>query len=804
MSIVRQLNKPSVWFALIGLTLLALHFWWQPSHVKQLGAELLHRYSLTMSFDAANEDIVTRTYLPLTNDRQEVINESLQSGTLEFTNDESLIGRQGIWKGFSTTPIRYNAIISSREQKYEIDPELDIPTDYPPHLKRWLEPTEFIQVNDPRILELWMNIQPKERKLLSTLEAIHDYTYNEIEGAPFKGTTDAITTMILKRASCNGKSRLFAALARLNGIPTRLVGGVILETTKKKTSHQWVEAYIQGHWVPFDPLNDYFAQIPHHYLELYIDDQALFSHTRNINFDYIFDIKREHIAAPLLRFDNDEGAFFNAASLLAKIGIENKTAGIFLLFPFVAFLISFARNVLGVKTFGIFMPMLVSAACIYTGFWMGLGGFVGVLLTAWLGQLFFDRHKLLKIPRLAAIITLNTMLFIAIFMVLGDQTPLQMGMMTLFPVVIISFIAERLSNMTQDNNWRELFITSLGSVVMISLCYLAFSSITLQSFFALYPESLLLVMAAQIFIGQWTGLRISEYLRFKKINTQNNTLGINKRNRDYVYQLNERKLLQLAIDKIETKKVLLQQGVPVPQTLDMCDSFRDLDDFVEHLRDFKSFVVKPNRGSQGNGILVIVNNDDGTFVTASGKRLSLMDIRYHVSEIITGNFAQDGAPDTAYIEPLLIEHHRISEIANLGLSDIRVILCNQEIISCMLRVPTKLSEGKANLHQGAIGLSVDIETGLTAKCSFKGKQLDKHPDSGSQLLGHQIPFWNKIKEIAQNAQKAIPLGYIGVDICIDEKLGPMVLEVNGRPGLEIQNVQHKGFSGEMETARDRI
>ena len=150
----------------------------------------------------------------------------------------------------------------------------------------------------------------------------------------------------------------------------------------------------------------------------------------------------------------------------------------------------------------------------------------------------------------------------------------------------------------------------------------------------------------------------------------------------------------------------------------------------------------------------------------------------------------------------MIEHHGISKIANLGLSDIRVILCNQKIISCMLRVPTKLSDGKANLHQGAIGLSVDVETGITTKCSFKGKELKAHPDTGYDIVGVQVPFWNKIKQIAENSQKAIPLGYIGVDICIDEKLGPMVLEVNGRPGLEIQNVQHKGFSGEMETARD--
>jgi len=221
---------------------------------------------------------------------------------------------------------------------------------------------------------------------------------------------------------------------------------------------------------------------------------------------------------------------------------------------------------------------------------------------------------------------------------------------------------------------------------------------------------------------------------------------------------------------------------------------------VHDLEHFESFVIKPNRGSQGKGILVIENKDDKYFYSPSGKRYSRQDLRHHISEIITGSFAQDGLADIAYIEPLLVEHSSIAKFANLGLSDIRLIVCQASIISCMLRIPTKQSDGKANLHQGAIGLSINVQTGITEVASFKGESITHHPDSGVELAGQQIPFWQKICDIALRAQVAIPLGYIGVDVCIDKKSGPLVLEVNGRPGLEIQNVQQKGFSNELKLA----
>jgi len=387
---------------------------------------------------------------------------------------------------------------------------------------------------------------------------------------------------------------------------------------------------------------------------------------------------------------------------------------------------------------------------------------------------------------------------------MGDKNTLELGMMTLFPVVIISFIAERLNHLSQDGKWSELFTVSLGTLAVITVCYLIFSSIVLQGFFAVYPESLILVLALQVIIGRWTGMRISEYFRFRKINQHSNAVSINQRNRDYIYTLNERKWLELAIDKLGSKQALIRADIPVPQSLMQCSSFLELEQFMQDIEHFESFVIKPNRGSQGNGILVIEHKDEQYFYSPSRKAYSRKDIRHHLSEIIGGSFAQDGLADIAYLEPLLIEHPSIAQFANLGLSDIRIIVCQQEIISCMLRIPTKQSEGKANLHQGAIGLSINAETGITEVASFQGQPLTHHPDSGVKLAGQSIPFWKQICSIALRSQEAVPLGYIGVDVCIDKKLGPLVLEVNGRPGLEIQNVQQKGFADELKLAINKI
>ncbi len=585
------------------------------------------------------------------------------------------------------------------------------------------------------------------------------------------------------------------ALARHNNIPSRLVGGVVLNSGSKRTSHQWVEVLIEGQWVPFDATNGHFASLPENYLRLYTGDEALFTHTTNINFDYRFTIRDQQTSSALFRFEERSSALptLNAAELMSLTGLNEKMIGVFLMFPIAALITVFLRNVIGVQTFGTFMPMLVAAACVQTGLVVGVLVFGAVVAFAVLGQAFLGQYRLLKVPRLSATITVVTLLFMVLLFYFGGEANLEFGVLALFPIVIISFLAERIHTMVAERNLRGMLVSGLGTLVTISSCYLAFSSVTLQGLVALLPELLIGVLALQIAAGRWTGMRLLEFLRFRSILGAGPVLSINARNVALVNSLNTPDLLELAADKVRSKAVLRNHDVPVADDLAICETHTELGALLDTTSKLDAFALKPNRGSQGNGILIIKGREGADFIAASGRRLTSADIHHHVCEILAGSFSQDGSEDIAFVEPLLEQHERLNQIAALGLSDVRVILHKQDILSAMLRMPTSLSGGKANLHQGAIGMAIDRQTGRITHASMKGKPVQVHPDTFAPLIGLQLPHWDEIEQVARKAAEAIPLGYIGVDICLDQTRGPLVLEVNGRPGIEIQNVQKRGL-----------
>lgn len=796
-------RHPSAWLVAICAVLAVWHLQSAPSLLKQLRAVTMYDFSLSMSFVGDDRDVDVTTFLPSADERQDIVRENILSGQLQFDDQTDPSGRRGMWSGDQGREIRYHALITSKELLYSLDPSLQVPEFLPEQYGQYLIAEEGIQVDHPEIRALWSSIQPDDsRELVPVLNAIYDYTYQEIEGAPFKGFTDALTALRLGRASCNGKGRLFVALARANGIPARLVGGVIMNEGSKKTSHQWLEVLIEGRWVPFDPTNGYFARLPENYLRLYTGDHALFRHTRNINFDYRFSISPLSQSPALFEFEETEPILnrFNAARLMQLTGLPEEMIGVFLMFPLAALVTIFLRSVIGIQTFGIFMPMLIAAACVNTGLWLGLATFSGIVAFAVLMLAYFNSFNILKIPRLAAVITICTVLFIGILLWLGNRSGLQFGILALFPVVIISFLAERIHNMLDESDWKGMLTTGIGTLVTIIACYIVFSSVMLQGLFALMPELLLLVLAVQLAIGQWSGMRLQEYVRFRSILGNGPILGMNSRNRNYVNRLNSTELLDLAADKLRSKDVLQAAGVPVAKTYAVCKSFREMPDFVQTLSDLGAFALKPNRGSQGNGIMIIRARDGKDFVTASGKVRTAEDLSRHVGEILNGSYSQSGDEDYAYVEPLLSQHSELSQLSDFGLSDIRVILHKQKPVSAMLRLPTEKSGGKANLHQGAVGLAIDIATGKVTNAALKGATTPEHPDTGAELIGFKIPKWRQIVDISVTAAEAVPLGYIGVDICLDEDRGPLVLEVNGRPGIEIQNVQQKGL---VESLRDK-
>src|SRR5262249_27505500 len=219
----------------------------------------------------------------------------------------------------------------------------------------------------------------------------------------------------------------------------------------------------------------------------------------------------------------------------------------------------------------------------------------------------------------------------------------------------------------------------------------------------------------------------------------------------------------------------------------------------EVLGDRDDFVIKPNRGSAGRGVLVIVGRQGRHYRRHNGEKVRLDALRQHLSDILSGMYSFGGRPDRAIIQQRIRLHPTFAAIAYKGIPDVRVILYRNEPAMAMLRLPTKESNGRANLHQGGIGTGIDLATGRTHHAVQHNRFVDCHPDTGMPVVGMRVPSWQEILDLSRRVSQAVGLGYVGVDIVVDAEEGPMLLEANARPGLAIQTANGRGLLPRLES-----
>lgn len=278
-------------------------------------------------------------------------------------------------------------------------------------------------------------------------------------------------------------------------------------------------------------------------------------------------------------------------------------------------------------------------------------------------------------------------------------------------------------------------------------------------------------------------------------------LSMNQRNLLYVYPYNRRKHFPLADDKLLTKKALMSAGVSMPATYKVYGNFYELAGLEDDLIERPEFVIKPAQGKGGGGIIAIAGYGDGSWQSISGKKHSPSALKKHIADIIFGVYSFD-LYDRAIIEERVLQHPELERLSPFGLADIRLILFSGKPVLAMARIPTRKSEGRANLHQGAVGIGLDSGSGAATNAAFKGQRIDAHPDTGMPLIDYRVPFWNEVLEMGQRTANALPLKYLGVDIAISEH-GPTLLEVNVRPGLEIQIANMTGMRRILESIENR-
>ena len=270
-------------------------------------------------------------------------------------------------------------------------------------------------------------------------------------------------------------------------------------------------------------------------------------------------------------------------------------------------------------------------------------------------------------------------------------------------------------------------------------------------------------------------------------------LGINRRNADFVMPENPRTLYPRVDDKLVTKQICEQRGIPVPKTYAVIERQGDIRRFAGLVAGRNEFVIKPASGCEGRGIIVINEQCGDIFTTSSGEQLHLDDLRYHLSTILSGLYSLAGQDDRAIVEQRIARHTIFQQVAVGGTPDIRVVLFRCVPVMAMIRLPTRESRGRANLHQGAVAAAINLKSGITFGGVYKNRTATMHPDTNQPLAGLAIPAWGAILTAAMHLAAGLELGYVGVDFVLDASGLPFVLEANARPGLAIQVAHRTGL-----------
>ena len=509
-------------YLLVGLSMFSMAFKAKPiaQSLSDFIPNVVYEVSYNFYIKGNDKKVFVKSYLPQSNAHQIIGNVKQKYKKMRFTIQQEEENKRAIWRSKSKSTfhsVRYSFLYKGKAVKYNLAENLPI-VKSPAPLFNYLTEEKHIQVHHPSIDSVATTLAKDAKDMKTLITNLFDYV-NNIPKAPIRDLTSALTAFEQNQASCNGKARLFVALCRNRGIAARLKGGLILEKTKKRTSHLWTEVNINNTWVPFDVLNGHFAYLPANYLEIYTGDHFLITHTPNVLFDYNYKMKPAK-NVPFINNANMEQLSKHPISLIkiveSKIISEN-VLYFLLLLPLGGLLIALIKNVIGLKTFGIFLPLLIAYTLTTTGYFLGMLLFLLMTLVLVLLSFPLNRWGLLYTPKMAVVLT-TTIIIMLVLISIGLHYKLPwLSSLTFFPIIIIAIMAERFSRAIEEDGHQKALHILFQTLVATSICYVVFSSLAIRTILLLFPELLLLELAIALKLGKWVGLRLSEYQRFVRL-----------------------------------------------------------------------------------------------------------------------------------------------------------------------------------------------------------------------------------------------------------------------------------------------
>jgi hypothetical protein len=463
--------------------------------------------------------IVLEVPLPRSSGYQRLLSEEVRSGPLRFAISEDTGDRHARWTGKVQTSatVSYQVTVTTLSYSHPLPP-VDKTSEYSDRVATSLPGSTFVQVDDPTVAELSRELALNSSDKVRLAREIFGFVSHEIGVLRGSGTMDAVSVIREGRGDGLGRARLFCALSRANQLPCRIVGGLLLTGSRRGTKHFWNEAYIGGEWVPFDVVKRISETLPPDRLAFSTSDDPDIdsSGTRTVSSRFYVLPQSEPFTEIVRRQIAGSPALVNRFSPLMLPLHTQENLRLLLLVPLGALAMAVLRNVVGIRTFGTFMPMLIALAMTTTGLVVGTILLGTIVTLALLSRLWIARFYLLMTPRIAFTLTCVILLMVAL-MVVADHLHLKINGIGMFPFVIMTMIVERITVSLEEEGLRNTVNRVASTLFSIYATYAVIEAHALQAMFLVYPELLLVILGILVFVGRYTGYRLTELIRFREL-----------------------------------------------------------------------------------------------------------------------------------------------------------------------------------------------------------------------------------------------------------------------------------------------
>ncbi len=466
--------------------------------------------------------------IPRASDRVIIRDTKFDGRGMTLTIQRTQDGYIGHWRGrMNRASSPYYRIVLETSEKNYAPPGADETAVYPGKIQRYLALEELTARQLEQIATIESHIVPGTKDKTRIAKAIYYFVHEEVLYNGNRARIPFDEVLETMRADSWGKARLVNILCRRSGVPSRMVGGITLKPQRnprlrgRRKLFFWNELYLDGKWKPVCATYGNFASLTAEYLPLFKDtndtDEIVSDPGARLKI-YANRVESEEFT---IREYRDE--LIQADSWLLNHSLYMLPSSIqaviktLLLIPLGAVVLVFFRNIIGFKTFGIFMPVLLALFFKETSFLFGLAFFALLVLLGFIERRYLEKLHLLAVPRLSIILAL-VVLFLCLFSVLNNARRwIPQFSPSLFPVVITTIFIERFSIMMAEEGARNTVRALAGTLVISLLSYWLFTVRTIQVMLFTYPELLFALCALFILTGKYTGYRLTEFIRFREM-----------------------------------------------------------------------------------------------------------------------------------------------------------------------------------------------------------------------------------------------------------------------------------------------